>query len=168
MYFTKSLYFTFQLNFFRNKHKIHVQGTDLPDPIATFQQLDQEYKINSRLLQNILDAGFQTPTPIQMQAIPVMLHVSVKASKCACVCVCAFILFPLWDPPFCLISPCWNPCHALNSISNTCVSIKFVLITTAWCDLFPLPTLFPLTSSSPCVFFFLQHLSYTLYTMYLH
>nr|XP_045014584.1 probable ATP-dependent RNA helicase DDX52 isoform X2 [Jaculus jaculus] len=63
-----------KLNFFRNKHKIHVQGTDLPDPIATFQQLDQEYKINSRLLKNILDAGFQMPTPIQMQAIPVMLH----------------------------------------------------------------------------------------------
>ncbi|XP_006154491.1 probable ATP-dependent RNA helicase DDX52 isoform X1 [Tupaia chinensis] len=63
-----------KINFIRNKHKIHVQGTDLPDPIATFQQLDQEYKINSRLLQNILDAGFQMPTPIQMQAIPVMLH----------------------------------------------------------------------------------------------
>lgn len=63
-----------KINFFRNKHKIHVQGTDLPDPIATFQQLDKEYKISSRLLQNILDAGFQAPTPIQMQAIPVMLH----------------------------------------------------------------------------------------------
>lgn len=63
-----------KINFFRNKHKIHVQGTDLPDPITTFQQLDQEYKISSRLLQNILDAGFQLPTPIQMQAIPVMLH----------------------------------------------------------------------------------------------
>ncbi|XP_054430805.1 probable ATP-dependent RNA helicase DDX52 isoform X2 [Pteronotus mesoamericanus] len=63
-----------KINFLRNKHKIHIQGTDLPDPIATFQQLEQEYKISSRLLQNILDAGFQTPTPIQMQAIPVMLH----------------------------------------------------------------------------------------------
>ncbi|XP_006833689.1 PREDICTED: probable ATP-dependent RNA helicase DDX52 [Chrysochloris asiatica] len=63
-----------KINFFRNKNKIHVQGTDLPDPIATFQQLDQEYKINSRLLQNILGAGFQVPTAIQMQAIPVMLH----------------------------------------------------------------------------------------------
>ncbi|XP_004707419.1 probable ATP-dependent RNA helicase DDX52 [Echinops telfairi] len=63
-----------KINIFRNKHKIHVQGTDLPDPIATFQQLDQEYKISSRLLQNILDAGFQVPTAIQMQAIPVMLH----------------------------------------------------------------------------------------------
>ncbi|XP_007517019.1 probable ATP-dependent RNA helicase DDX52 isoform X1 [Erinaceus europaeus] len=63
-----------KVNFLRNKHKIHIQGTDLPDPVTTFQQLDQEYKINSRLLQNILDAGFQIPTPIQMQAIPVMLH----------------------------------------------------------------------------------------------
>ncbi|XP_074118169.1 putative ATP-dependent RNA helicase DDX52 isoform X2 [Sminthopsis crassicaudata] len=63
-----------KINCFRNKHKIHIQGTDLPEPIASFQQLDQEYKIHSRLLQNILDAGFQTPTPIQMQAIPVMLH----------------------------------------------------------------------------------------------
>ncbi|XP_003795705.1 probable ATP-dependent RNA helicase DDX52 [Otolemur garnettii] len=63
-----------KINFFRNKHKIHIQGTDLPDPITTFQQLDQEYKINSRLLQNIVDSGFQMPTPIQMQAIPVMLH----------------------------------------------------------------------------------------------
>ncbi|KAK2502799.1 hypothetical protein MC885_019109 [Smutsia gigantea] len=48
-----------KINFIRNKHKIHIQGTDLPDPIATFQQLDQEYKISSQLLQNILDAGFQ-------------------------------------------------------------------------------------------------------------
>ena len=60
-------------------------------------------------------------------------------SGCVCVCVCvrSFCFLCLWDPPFRLISPCWNPCHALNSISNTCVSIKFVLITTAWCDLFP-------------------------------
>ncbi|XP_068934163.1 probable ATP-dependent RNA helicase DDX52 isoform X1 [Petaurus breviceps papuanus] len=63
-----------KINRFRNKHKIHIQGTDLPEPIASFQQLDQEYKIHSQLLQNILDAGFQSPTPIQMQAIPVMLH----------------------------------------------------------------------------------------------
>ncbi|XP_003340257.1 probable ATP-dependent RNA helicase DDX52 [Monodelphis domestica] len=63
-----------KINRFRNKHRIHIQGTDLPEPIASFQQLDQEYKIHSRLLQNILNAGFQNPTPIQMQAIPVMLH----------------------------------------------------------------------------------------------
>lgn len=78
----------------RNKHKIHILGTDLPDPIATFQQLEQEYKINSRLLQNILDSGFQTPTPIQMQAIPVMLHVSMK-SRMPLTFLCLLILFSL-------------------------------------------------------------------------
>ncbi|XP_038615392.1 probable ATP-dependent RNA helicase DDX52 isoform X2 [Tachyglossus aculeatus] len=63
-----------KVNRLRSKHKIHVQGTDLPEPIAAFGQLDQEYKINQRLLQNILAAGFVSPTPIQMQAIPIMLH----------------------------------------------------------------------------------------------
>ncbi|XP_067394188.1 probable ATP-dependent RNA helicase DDX52 isoform X1 [Emydura macquarii macquarii] len=63
-----------KINHFRNKHKINVQGTDLPEPIATFEQLQAEYKIQPKIMQNIQAAGFQAPTPIQMQAIPVMLH----------------------------------------------------------------------------------------------
>ncbi|XP_067328118.1 probable ATP-dependent RNA helicase DDX52 [Anolis sagrei] len=63
-----------KVNRFRNKHKIYVQGTDLPDPVATFEQLGEEYKILPRIMQNLEAAGFQTPTPVQMQAIPAMLH----------------------------------------------------------------------------------------------
>ncbi|XP_065503173.1 probable ATP-dependent RNA helicase DDX52 [Caloenas nicobarica] len=63
-----------KINRFRNKHRINVQGTDLPDPIATFDQLQKEYKIHPKIIENIQAAGFQVPTPIQMQAIPVMLH----------------------------------------------------------------------------------------------
>ncbi|XP_075575917.1 putative ATP-dependent RNA helicase DDX52 isoform X2 [Pelecanus crispus] len=63
-----------KINRFRNQHKINVQGTDLPDPIATFDQLQKEYKIHPKIMENIQAAGFQVPTPIQMQAIPVMLH----------------------------------------------------------------------------------------------
>ncbi|XP_066491476.1 probable ATP-dependent RNA helicase DDX52 [Tiliqua scincoides] len=63
-----------KINHFRNKHKIYIQGTDLPEPIATFDQLREEYKIHSKIMQNIEAFGFQAPTPIQMQAIPVMLH----------------------------------------------------------------------------------------------
>ncbi|CAM5104600.1 unnamed protein product [Natator depressus] len=63
-----------KINHFRNKHKISIQGTDLPEPIATFEQLQAEYKIQPKIMQNIQAAGFQVPTPIQMQAIPVMLH----------------------------------------------------------------------------------------------
>ncbi|XP_075627610.1 putative ATP-dependent RNA helicase DDX52 [Balearica regulorum gibbericeps] len=63
-----------KINRFRNQHKITIQGTDLPDPIATFDQLQREYKIHPKIMENIQAAGFQVPTPIQMQAIPVMLH----------------------------------------------------------------------------------------------
>ncbi|XP_069729993.1 probable ATP-dependent RNA helicase DDX52 [Phaenicophaeus curvirostris] len=63
-----------KINRFRNRHKISVQGTDLPDPIATFDQLQKEYKIHPKIMENVQAAGFQVPTPIQMQAIPVMLH----------------------------------------------------------------------------------------------
>ncbi|XP_068271692.1 probable ATP-dependent RNA helicase DDX52 isoform X1 [Nyctibius grandis] len=63
-----------KVNRFRNQHKISVQGTDLPDPIATFDQLQKEYKVHPKIMENIQAAGFQVPTPIQMQAIPVMLH----------------------------------------------------------------------------------------------
>ncbi|XP_010007406.1 PREDICTED: probable ATP-dependent RNA helicase DDX52 [Chaetura pelagica] len=63
-----------KINRFRNQHKINVQGTDLPDPIATFDQLQKEYNIHPRIMENIQAAGFRVPTPIQMQAIPVMLH----------------------------------------------------------------------------------------------
>ncbi|XP_048338228.1 probable ATP-dependent RNA helicase DDX52, partial [Sphaerodactylus townsendi] len=63
-----------KVNHFRNKHKIYVQGTDLPEPIATFEQLREGYRIHPKIMQNIEAAGFQSPTPIQMQAIPVMLH----------------------------------------------------------------------------------------------
>ncbi|XP_078535898.1 putative ATP-dependent RNA helicase DDX52 isoform X1 [Lissotriton helveticus] len=62
------------INHFRNKHKIYVQGTDIPEPVTTFEQMHEEYKIHDRILKNIQEADFQMPTPIQMQAVPVMLH----------------------------------------------------------------------------------------------
>ena len=34
------------------------------------------YKVPSYIVKNLSSAGFYSPTPIQMQAIPVMLHVS--------------------------------------------------------------------------------------------
>ncbi|XP_015736629.1 probable ATP-dependent RNA helicase DDX52 isoform X2 [Coturnix japonica] len=63
-----------KINRFRNQHRINIQGTDLPDPIATFDQLQKEYKVHPKVIENIQAAGFHVPTPIQMQAIPVMLH----------------------------------------------------------------------------------------------
>uniref|UniRef100_UPI00398F2CD6 probable ATP-dependent RNA helicase DDX52 isoform X2 n=1 Tax=Pristiophorus japonicus TaxID=55135 RepID=UPI00398F2CD6 len=63
-----------KINKFRRKHRIYADGTDIPEPVATFEQLQQEYRVHPKVIQHIQEAGFQMPTPIQMQAIPIMLH----------------------------------------------------------------------------------------------
>ncbi|KAM6985181.1 putative ATP-dependent RNA helicase DDX52 [Aplochiton taeniatus] len=63
-----------KINRIRSKHRINVHGSDLPDPVCTFEELQSEYRLNPRVVQNLRDAGLTTPTPIQMQAIPLMMH----------------------------------------------------------------------------------------------
>ncbi|XP_077051142.1 putative ATP-dependent RNA helicase DDX52 [Siphateles boraxobius] len=63
-----------KVNRVRNQNRINVHGTDIPDPVSTFEELQEEYDLDPRVIQNIKTAGFHTPTPIQMQAIPLMMH----------------------------------------------------------------------------------------------
>ncbi|XP_017273446.2 probable ATP-dependent RNA helicase DDX52 [Kryptolebias marmoratus] len=63
-----------KVNRIRAKHRINVHGSDVPDPVCTFDELLSEYRLNARILQNLRDAGLTAPTPIQMQAIPIMMH----------------------------------------------------------------------------------------------
>ena len=65
-----------QINHLRNVHHIHVNGDDVPEPVESFEKLLSEYKdIPETLYNNLRQYDFSEPTPIQMQAIPVMLHV---------------------------------------------------------------------------------------------
>ncbi|KAF9200455.1 RNA-dependent ATPase rok1 [Haplosporangium sp. Z 27] len=63
-----------QLGLFRNHLKIKVYGTDIPNPFRSFEGLAKQYQLEPYLQRNILGSGFKKPTPIQMQAIPVILH----------------------------------------------------------------------------------------------
>jgi ATP-dependent RNA helicase DDX42 len=54
---------------FRNELDISVIGNNIPDPIKTFEDAGFE----SFLLNNIKKLGFESPTPIQCQALPVAL-----------------------------------------------------------------------------------------------
>ncbi|XP_066551498.1 putative ATP-dependent RNA helicase DDX52 isoform X2 [Amia ocellicauda] len=63
-----------KVNKIRHQNRINVHGSDVPDPMTTFEQIQEEYGIDPRIIQNIRQAGFEAPTPIQMQAIPLMLH----------------------------------------------------------------------------------------------
>jgi|SRR6218665_1710094 len=68
-----------QVNHFRNERHMQLYGEDIPDPVATFEQLAEEYAISPKIMENLRTMGFTTPTEIETQAIPIMLQVSVSS-----------------------------------------------------------------------------------------
>ncbi|KAJ8679555.1 hypothetical protein QAD02_015342 [Eretmocerus hayati] len=63
-----------KINQFRNQNHISVTGSHVPIPIESFQDLASAYDIGNDILQNMKKCGYDEPTPIQMQALPVMLQ----------------------------------------------------------------------------------------------
>ncbi|XP_078599744.1 putative ATP-dependent RNA helicase DDX52 [Branchiostoma floridae x Branchiostoma japonicum] len=63
-----------KLSEFRRKNRIHVQGSDIPAPVTSFQELQGGYGIHPQILTNLQGLGYEEPTPIQMQAVPLMLQ----------------------------------------------------------------------------------------------
>ena len=63
------------MNHIRNVNHIHVYGEDIPDPVSSFQELFQLYGFSSALKKNISDMNFITPTAVQIQTIPAVIHV---------------------------------------------------------------------------------------------
>lgn len=56
----------------RKSHGIQAKGKNIPAPLESFYQL-KDYGLNEIVIQNLKGAGFEQPTPIQMQAIPVLM-----------------------------------------------------------------------------------------------
>ena len=61
-----------KINQFRNFHRIHVKGDDIPDPVDSWDKLRLNYGVTEDVL-NVLKSQYNQPTPVQMQAIPLML-----------------------------------------------------------------------------------------------
>ncbi|XP_012161687.1 probable ATP-dependent RNA helicase DDX52 [Ceratitis capitata] len=58
----------------RKENLISVRGKNIPPPVTTFEELKNEYRLSDRLLQNLASATYSKPTPIQMQAMPLLLQ----------------------------------------------------------------------------------------------
>ena len=56
-----------------------MQGTDIVDPVTSFETLVAE-GLNPRIMENLRSLGFTEPTPIQMQVIPFMMQVCLLGS----------------------------------------------------------------------------------------
>ncbi|XP_076622408.1 DExD-box helicase 52 isoform X2 [Colletes latitarsis] len=63
-----------KINQYRNQHHINVTGSRVPDPILKFTDLSTTYCVPERLMNNLVECNYVHPTPIQMQAMPVMLQ----------------------------------------------------------------------------------------------
>ncbi|XP_015122046.1 probable ATP-dependent RNA helicase DDX52 [Diachasma alloeum] len=62
-----------KINQFRNSHKIAVVGRRIPEPIASFEELAR-HGVGADLIENLNKCGYKEPTPIQMQAMPILLE----------------------------------------------------------------------------------------------
>uniref|UniRef100_A0A182QT39 Probable ATP-dependent RNA helicase DDX52 n=1 Tax=Anopheles farauti TaxID=69004 RepID=A0A182QT39_9DIPT len=67
----------FRINKLRKLHKIHVpknrRNLRVPNIIESFDQLNTDHGVSSQLIDNIKEC-YSHPTPVQMQAIPVLLE----------------------------------------------------------------------------------------------
>ncbi|XP_020292612.1 probable ATP-dependent RNA helicase DDX52 [Pseudomyrmex gracilis] len=63
-----------KINHLRNLNRISVTGTHVPKLILEFDELRINYQVSENLLNNMKTCGYMYPTPIQKQAIPVMLE----------------------------------------------------------------------------------------------
>jgi len=63
-----------KINIFRKENQIHVYGSDIPDPIKEFNDLNRRFNVSKQIMNNVTTNSYTSPTPIQMQAIPIMLQ----------------------------------------------------------------------------------------------
>ena len=60
-----------KISLYRKSKRIYVKGSDIPDPIVTFDDLES-LGAPAKLIETV-NVLYSTPTPIQVQAAPVML-----------------------------------------------------------------------------------------------
>lgn len=53
-------------------------GRSVPPPVEDFNKMQEEFSLAPTLIQNLQNSGYTDPTPIQMQAIPIMLQVCIS------------------------------------------------------------------------------------------
>jgi ATP-dependent RNA helicase DDX52/ROK1 len=55
-----------------------VIGRNVPPPVENFKKMQEEFSLAPTLVQNLQNSGYTDPTPIQMQATPIMLQVWIS------------------------------------------------------------------------------------------
>ncbi|KAG5513668.1 hypothetical protein PMAC_000706 [Pneumocystis sp. 'macacae'] len=56
---------------FQRLFRIRVSGDNVPDPIMSFSVMNKQLQFPNFILKNLKKYGFEIPTPVQMQTIPI-------------------------------------------------------------------------------------------------
>ncbi|RWS04637.1 putative ATP-dependent RNA helicase DDX52-like protein, partial [Dinothrombium tinctorium] len=64
---------TERINRLRRMNRVTIKGEDIPKPIESFAALEK-YGASETLLENIEKVGYKQPTPVQMEAMPLMIQ----------------------------------------------------------------------------------------------
>ncbi|KAG1749675.1 P-loop containing nucleoside triphosphate hydrolase protein [Suillus paluster] len=56
------------------KHRVTAKGSDVPNSIASFEDLRERYHVPPRLLSNLSENSYKHPTGIQAHGIPILLE----------------------------------------------------------------------------------------------
>lgn len=62
-----------RVNLVRKHHSLRVSGDAVPPPVEAFKKLKKLYGVSDKLLEAMHLQGFQVPTPVQIQALPLLL-----------------------------------------------------------------------------------------------
>lgn len=57
----------------RKKFRVNIKGDDIPLPVGSFEDIKTRFNLHKHLLRNLHQQNFDRPTPIQSEAIPLML-----------------------------------------------------------------------------------------------
>lgn len=68
-------------NKIRKQHQINVKGPVSVKPVESFAELFKRYPLHPKVVENIRSFKYETPTPVQMQVLPLMLEkIAVKVT----------------------------------------------------------------------------------------
>lgn len=59
----------------KTQHRVVAKGANVPEPVDSFEELGKRYELSGRLLQNVSENGFTTPTGIQSHGTPILMEV---------------------------------------------------------------------------------------------
>lgn len=58
------------------RHRVTSKGSNVPEPVETFEEMRSRYNIPSRIVKTLEGSGYRRPTAIQAHGCPVLLGVS--------------------------------------------------------------------------------------------